>query len=146
MDVKSCAKHYNGRSLLPRNVAKPHWVAGKLVTANTTPLAVNRGRRHEEGLGFASWEAKDERWCRRSGEPYRRGRSWFAGRAQRARQSTTHMLAGTGAVGQKDQQGYVWTSQRQRDRWELRVRREQHQTGSMMGRSYDGHRAANEVA
>lgn len=40
---------------------------------------------------------------------------------RRAREGPTHMQAGTGPVGQKDQPDFVWTSERQRDRDELRA-------------------------
>jgi hypothetical protein len=33
MSAKSCANYYNSNSLLPGNVAKWYWMAGKLVTA-----------------------------------------------------------------------------------------------------------------
>ena len=85
-------------------------------------------------------------------------RSWFAGagakRRGRATKSTTHMLAGTGAVqnraGRKViNMDFVWTS-RTRDRHEMRVPKyvEEDPNNKLSQRSYDGSvtRAANEVA
>lgn len=92
--------------------------------SNLQPPAAREGRSKREAVSALSrriilalfekrvWE--DQGTYRRKTIVVRRPR-------EGERDGPTHMQAGTGPVGQKDQPGFVWTSDRQRDRDELRA-------------------------